>query len=138
MPMKIAVGQSSLAGPRERNEDYCGVVTPTDEQLSTKGALLMVADGVSGNAGGLEAAEMTVRSVLSDYYATPDTWEVHAALDKVLAAANRWLLAQAAAHRDLAGMARRSRSSSCAAPAITWPTSATRASIACARASCNC
>lgn len=105
MPMKIAVGQSSLAGPRERNEDYCGVVTPTDEQLSTKGALLMVADGVSGNAGGLEAAEMTVRSVLSDYYATPDTWEVHAALDKVLAAANRWLLAQAAAHRDLAGMA---------------------------------
>ena len=105
MSLKIAVGQSSLTGPRERNEDYCGVVTPTDEQLSTKGALLVVADGVSGNAGGLEAAEMTVRSVLSDYYATPDTWEVHAALDKVLNAANRWLLAQAAAHRDLAGMA---------------------------------
>jgi serine/threonine protein phosphatase PrpC len=105
MSLKIAVGQSSLTGPRERNEDYCGVVTPTDEQLSTKGALLVVADGVSGNAGGLEAAEMTVRSVLSDYYATPDTWEVHASLDKVLNAANRWLLAQAAAHRDLAGMA---------------------------------
>lgn len=48
---------------------------------------------------------MTIRSVLSDYYATPDTWEVHAALDKVLNAANRWLLAQASAHRDLAGMA---------------------------------
>lgn len=105
MTLKIRVGQSSAAGPRERNEDYCGIVTPTDEQLSSKGAILAVADGVSGNAGGLEAAEMTVRSVLSDYYATPDTWEVHAALDKVLGAANRWLLAQAAAHRDLAGMA---------------------------------
>ena len=105
MSLQFRVGQSSQAGPRERNEDYCGIVTPTSEQLAIKGALLAVADGVSGNAGGLEAAEMTVRSVLSDYYATPDTWEVHASLDKVLGAANRWLLAQAAANRDLAGMA---------------------------------
>ena len=105
MSLKIVVGQSSLVGPRERNEDYCGIVTPTDEQLSTKGALVVVADGVSGNAGGREAAEMTVRSVLADYYATPDTWETHESLDKVLSAANRWLLAQATAHRDLAGMA---------------------------------
>ncbi|HEU4708539.1 MAG TPA: bifunctional protein-serine/threonine kinase/phosphatase, partial [Methylophilaceae bacterium] len=105
MALKLAIGQSSLAGQRERNEDYCGIVTPTSDQLKTKGAMLAVADGVSGNAGGREAAEMTVRSVLSDYYATPDTWEVHASLDKVLNAANRWLLAQAAANRDLAGMA---------------------------------
>ena len=105
MTLQFRVGQSSQAGPRERNEDYCGIVTPTSEQISIKGALVAVADGVSGNAGGLEAAEMTVRSVLSDYYATPDTWEVHVSLDKVLGAANRWLLAQAASNRDLAGMA---------------------------------
>ncbi|HSH73840.1 MAG TPA: bifunctional protein-serine/threonine kinase/phosphatase [Methylophilaceae bacterium] len=105
MSLKIVVGQSSLVGPRPRNEDYAGVVTPTDDRLATKGALVAVADGVSGNAGGREAAEMTVRSVLSDYYATPDTWEPHTALDKVLTAANRWVLAQAAANRDLAGMA---------------------------------
>ncbi|WP_137719816.1 bifunctional protein-serine/threonine kinase/phosphatase [Methylobacillus flagellatus] len=105
MSLKIRVGQSSQTGLRPRNEDYCGVVTPPGEPLTSKGALLAVADGVSGNAGGREAAEMTVRSVLSDYYATPDTWEVHTALDKVLTAANRWLLAQAAANRDLAGMA---------------------------------
>lgn len=105
MTLQFRVGQTSLAGPRERNEDYCGIVTPTNEQLTTKGALLVVADGVSGNAGGLEAAEMTVRSLLSDYYATPDTWEVHASLDKLLGAANRWLRAQATTHRDLAGMA---------------------------------
>ncbi len=105
MALKILVGQSSQMGPRERNEDYVGVVTPSDEQLSTKGALVAVADGVSGNAGGREAAEMTVRGVLSDYYATPDTWETNASLDKVLGASNRWLLSQAAANRDLAGMA---------------------------------
>lgn len=105
MPLKLAIGQSSLTGPRDRNEDYCGVVTPVNEQLAIKGALIAVADGVSGNAGGREAAELTVRSVLSDYYATPDTWEANTSLDKVLNAANRWLLAQASAHRDMAGMA---------------------------------
>lgn len=105
MTLKFTVGESSQTGPRERNEDYVGIVTPTDAVLTTKGALLVVADGVSGNAGGREAAEMTVRTVSADYYATPDTWQTHAALDKVLVAANRWVLAQASANRDLAGMA---------------------------------
>lgn len=105
MPLKFEIGQSSLTGPRERNEDYVGIVTPVSEQLSTKGALIAVADGVSGNAGGGEASEMTVRTVSADYYATPDTWEPHSALDKVLTAANRWVLSQASANRDMAGMA---------------------------------
>jgi len=48
---------------------------------------------------------MTVRTVTSDYYATPDTWEPLTSLDKVLTAANRWLIAQANANRDMAGMA---------------------------------
>ena len=105
MALQITFGQASESGPRERNEDYCGVVTPTDEQLATKGALVAVADGVGGNAGGREAAEMTVRGALSDYYATPDTWGVTAALDKVLTALNRWVIAQANSHGDMAGMA---------------------------------
>ncbi len=109
MPLKFTVGESSQTGPRSRNEDYVGVVTPSDtlgdSQLTTKGALFAVADGVSGNAGGREAAEMTVRTVSADYYATPDTWQTHMALDKVLGAANRWVIAQAAANRDMTGMA---------------------------------
>ena len=105
MPLKFEIGQSSLTGPRPRNEDYVGIVTPENEQLGIKGAFIAVADGVSGHAGGGEASEMTVRTVSTDYYATPDTWEPNAALDKVLSAANRWVLAQAAARKDLAGMA---------------------------------
>ena len=105
MPLKIIIGQATDTGKRERNEDYCGAVTPVAEQLETKGALLAVADGVGGNAGGREASEMTVRGVLSDYYATPDTWETIAALDKVLTALNRWVVSQAARQRDMAGMA---------------------------------
>ena len=92
MSLKFEIGQSSLTGPRERNEDYVGIVTPENMQLNTKGALIAVADGVSGNAGGGEASEMTVRTISSDYYATPDTWQPPIALDKVITAANRWLI----------------------------------------------
>ncbi|HAF01844.1 MAG TPA: serine/threonine protein phosphatase [Methylophilaceae bacterium] len=105
MTLKFSIGESSLTGPRERNEDYLGVVTPADAQLATKGALFAVADGVSGNAGGREAAEMTVRTISADYYATPDTWQTHTSLDKVLSAANRWVLSQASSNKDMAGMA---------------------------------
>jgi serine/threonine protein phosphatase PrpC len=75
MSLEFEIGQSSQTGPRARNEDYVGVVTPGNEQLRIKGALIAVADGVSGNAGGGEASEMTVRTITADYYATPDTWE---------------------------------------------------------------
>jgi protein phosphatase len=105
MTLKFTIGESSLTGPRERNEDYVGIVTPSNAELATKGALVAVADGVSGNVGGREAAEMTVRTVSADYYATPDTWQTHASLDKVLTAANRWVIAQAASNKNMAGMA---------------------------------
>lgn len=105
MSLQFEIGQSSLTGPRTRNEDYVSVVTPSNEQLSIKGALIAVADGVSGSAGGGEASEMTVRTVSTDYYATPDTWEPPTALEKVITAANRWLISQANANRDMAGMA---------------------------------
>jgi protein phosphatase len=103
--LELAVGERSETGPRERNEDYCGVALPENEQLVAKGALLAVADGVSGHSGGREAAEMSVRGLLSDYFATPETWEVTVALDKVLDAINRWVLAHAAKQREMAGMA---------------------------------
>ena len=104
MSLHLTVGHVSATGPRERNEDFCGFVTPERAQLADKGALVALADGVSGGAGGREAAEYTVRGLLADYYATPDTWEVPYALDKVLTAINRWLIAQATTRRDLAGM----------------------------------
>ena len=105
MALMFQTGLSSLTGQRERNEDFASMVTPGGSTLKIKGAIFAVADGVSGNAGGREAAEMTVRSLLTDFYATPDTWEIPAALDKVLSAANRWVLAQAMQHREMAGMA---------------------------------
>ncbi|TAK89916.1 MAG: bifunctional protein-serine/threonine kinase/phosphatase [Burkholderiaceae bacterium] len=105
MPLTIAASHTSLTGPRPRNEDFVGMVTPNEPELSTKGLLAAIADGVSGNDGGREASEYSVRGLLTDYYATSDTWPVTQSLDRVLKAINRWVNQQGAIRRELAGMA---------------------------------
>lgn len=105
MPLEVSVGHATSAGVRPANEDFVGLVTPVGDELARKGVIAVIADGVSGHSGGREAAEYTGRGVLTDYYATPDTWEVTLALDRVLQAINRWVIAQAQARREIAGMA---------------------------------
>lgn len=105
MPLTIAAGHATLAGLRERNEDFVGMVTPNEPELSTKGLIAAIADGVSGNEGGREASEYTVRGLLADYYATPDTWPVTQSLDRVIKATNGWVQHQGSIRAELAGMA---------------------------------
>jgi serine/threonine protein phosphatase PrpC len=101
----VVLGYSSLIGPRPRNEDFLGAVTPDGPELASKGILAAIADGLGGHAQGREAAEQTVRGLLADFYATPDTWSVTQSLDKVIGALNRWLHSHAQRSRDAAGMA---------------------------------
>lgn len=105
MPLSVSIGHATLAGQRERNEDFVGMVTPNEPELTTKGLIAAVADGVSGNEGGREASEYTVRGLLTDYYATPDTWPVTQSLDKVIKAINSWVQKQGSVRKELAGMA---------------------------------
>jgi serine/threonine protein phosphatase PrpC len=105
MPLEVATGHATDNGPRAVNEDFVGMVTPTGDVLASKGIVLALADGVSGHAGGREAAEYTVRGLLADYYATPDTWDTTTALDRVLVAINRWVVGQAQVKREVSGMA---------------------------------
>ena len=100
--LSIALGASSETGRRERNEDFFGAVTPEGDLLESRGILAAIADGVSGNAGGREAAEYTVRSVLGDYYSTPETWGIPQSIDRLTSAANRWLLAQKGEYSGMA------------------------------------
>ena len=105
MPLETSIGTCSLTGPRERNEDFCGVATPVGAELADKGVLAAVADGLGGHASGREASESMVRGLLADYYATPDTWSVMQSLDRVLTTLNHWLLGYAAKRAENQGMA---------------------------------
>ncbi len=100
MALVVSSGHASVTGNRASNEDFCGIVVPEGRLLETKGILAVVADGVGSSGGGREAAEYSVRGLLADYNATPDTWATPHALDQVLRAINRWLLAQSFSQPD--------------------------------------
>lgn len=94
--MQLRAGQASRAGRKPHNEDSIGIRIPSDELLVTKGAALVIADGVSAAEAGKAAAETCVTGFLSDFYSTPETWSVKTAAERVLGALNRWLYAQSA------------------------------------------
>jgi len=90
MSFEVEIGYSSERGPREVNEDFAGAVrAPKGEEA--RGLIAAIADGVSTGGRGLEAAQTTVMGLLGDYFATPDTWESTAALDRLIGAQNAWL-----------------------------------------------
>ncbi|GLQ31568.1 bifunctional protein-serine/threonine kinase/phosphatase [Litoribrevibacter albus] len=91
---KFTVGQKSEAGVKPDNEDAIGIRIPDGSLLSNKGAVAIIADGVSAAEAGKEASETCVRNFLYDYYSTPDTWGVKKSTTKVLTALNRWLYGQ--------------------------------------------
>ncbi|RFP98748.1 bifunctional protein-serine/threonine kinase/phosphatase [Pseudomonas putida] len=70
------------------------LVTPAPELAASKGYLFALADGVSQCADGGLAARASLQALALDYYATPATWSVAQALDRLLLAQNRWLRAQ--------------------------------------------
>ena len=94
MPLTVSAGQATRTGRREHNEDCTAVATPSAADLDSKGVLVALADGVGGGNRGREAARAAVRGLLNDYYATPDTWSAQRAVDTIVNALNRWLIAQ--------------------------------------------
>ncbi|MBA1431595.1 bifunctional protein-serine/threonine kinase/phosphatase [Pseudomonas orientalis] len=93
MSLQLSVAQASAIGPRAENQDALRVVTPVAELAASKGYLCALADGVSQCADGGLAARSTLQALALDYYATPQTWGVAQALERLLVAQNRWLQA---------------------------------------------
>lgn len=93
MTLQLSIGEASAAGPRPENQDAIRVVTPNPTLAASKGYLFALADGVSQCADGGLAARASLQALAMDYYATPETWAVAQALDRLLLAQNRWLQA---------------------------------------------
>ena len=93
MTLQVTFAQASATGPRDENQDALRVVTPPAGLAASKGHLFAIADGVSHCADGGLAARLTLQALAADYYATPETWAVAQALDRLLISQNRWLQA---------------------------------------------
>lgn len=89
--LSVRYGQATSAGVKSQNDDCLGVRIPADASLGAKGVAMVLADGVSSAEAGREAAEICVQGFLSDYYSTPDTWQVKTAGHRVMVAINSWL-----------------------------------------------
>ncbi len=93
MALQLSFAEASATGPRAENQDALRSVTPAPALAASKGYLFAIADGVSQCADGGLAARSTLLALALDYYATPQTWSVAQALDRLLLAQNRWLQA---------------------------------------------
>ena len=92
--LRFTLAQRSVAGSKLVNEDAIGIRLPEGSLLKSKGAVAVIADGVSAAEAGKEASETCVHNFLSDYYSTPDSWGVKKSTSQVLTSLNRWLYSQ--------------------------------------------
>src|SRR5215472_16213723 len=99
--LRVSIGQHSDKGRKPANQDFHGAMTPGEPALSLKGVALALADGISSSLVARDAAESAVKSFLTDYYDTPDSWSVKTSAQRVIAAANSWLHAQSRRSRDV-------------------------------------
>jgi serine/threonine protein phosphatase PrpC/ribosomal protein L39E len=92
--LRISVGQHSDKGRKEINQDFHGVLVPNEPLLGMKGIAIALADGISSSNVSQIASESAVKSFLTDYYCTSESWSVKTSAQRVLAATNSWLHAQ--------------------------------------------
>lgn len=92
--LSVSLGQASSRGPKEHNDDFFGALLPEGAGRNVKSCVVALADGISTSRVSREAAETCVKSFLTDYMATPDSWTAKTAGAKVIAAINAWLYAQ--------------------------------------------
>jgi serine/threonine protein kinase len=96
--LAISIGQHSDKGRKETNQDFHGALIPEEPLLALKGIAVVLADGISTSDVSAVASESAVKSFLTDYYCTPDSWSVKTSAQRVIAATNSWLHAQTRRH----------------------------------------
>src|SRR5215212_8884312 len=92
--LQISVGQYSDKGRKQTNQDFHGALIPSEPLLSLKGIAIVLADGISSSNVSHVASESAVKSFLTDYYCTSESWSVKTSAQRVLAATNSWLHSQ--------------------------------------------
>jgi serine/threonine protein phosphatase PrpC len=92
--LQISIGQHYDKGRKAINQDFHGALIPNEPLLGSKGIAIVLADGISSSNVSQIASESAVKSFLTDYYCTSESWSVKTSVQRVLAATNSWLHAQ--------------------------------------------
>lgn len=92
--LSISLGHSSDKGRKEINQDFHGALMPCSPALALKGISVLITDGISSSKVSQVAAESTVKSFLTDYYSTSETWSVKTSAMRVIRAANSWMFSE--------------------------------------------
>lgn len=92
--LTVSIGQATSKGRKAINQDFLDIRIPNEPQLTHKGIVAALADGISSSDVSQEASKISVNSFLSDYFSTPETWSVKKSAQRVLSASNSWLHTQ--------------------------------------------
>jgi protein phosphatase len=96
--------QSDIGCHRENNEDSFGYWEAEDDhQFQRKGRLAVVADGMGGYEGGLEASRLAVEAIIATYRDSDGT-DPQAALSAAIQNAHQQIQQYSVAHPHLRGM----------------------------------
>ncbi|MGB3336206.1 MAG: bifunctional protein-serine/threonine kinase/phosphatase [Devosia sp.] len=98
--LAISLGQHSDKGRKPVNQDFYGALIPAQPALDLKGIAIALADGISSSDVSSIAAQTAIKSFLTDYYGTSDSWPVKTAAHRVISATNAWLHAQTRARQS--------------------------------------
>ncbi|MEF1309430.1 bifunctional protein-serine/threonine kinase/phosphatase [Vibrio mytili] len=95
----------SLTGKRAENQDAFIVKYPTTrDELTYKGVVACIADGVSCSNQAQQASQTATTQFVTDYYATPLSWSIKRSASELLTSLNSWLYNQGKDHLYHNGM----------------------------------
>ncbi|WP_043532606.1 bifunctional protein-serine/threonine kinase/phosphatase [Litchfieldella xinjiangensis] len=92
--LSLSVGQAFVAPERRHHRSSMSVRIPEGQLLRIKGASALISDSTSRNALAKQAGDLSVRGFLTDYFSTPDHWDVKTSATRVLRALNSWCYSQ--------------------------------------------
>lgn len=92
--LQLHFGGYSSAGKKTENQDAFAAFEPKGSDLTAKGAVAAIADGVSSATKAADAAQLAVTQFIEQYYGTEPTWSTQKSAAKVLTSLNSWLYSQ--------------------------------------------